>query len=132
MKTISSVIFLVTLLTGLFSCSETHTINIPPIPTETNYQGVMEVRKTDGTFAKTQIPGTTLEAGNYKIIVFPKELELRSYYVKADAQGNIDVEYRLREEITVEPGYDGTVFGMLEIINTSRTRMLHVPVGYLP
>lgn len=133
MKPIFSTIFLAALLTVVISCSETYTINIPPVPTETDYQGVMEVRKTDGNFAKTRIPGTGLEAGDYKIIVFPKELELKSYYVKADAQGNIDdVEYRLREEFSVEPGYDGTVFGMLQIVNVSRTRMLHVPVGYLP
>ncbi len=63
----------------------------------------MEVRKTDGNFATAQIPNTGLSAGNYKIIVFPKAMELKSYYVKADAQGNIAVAYKLEEAIEVEP-----------------------------
>lgn len=133
MKTFSNIILLAAILMFLISgCEQEHTLSTSPIPTIQNYQGVMEVRKTDGRFAKTEIPGTGLETGNYKIIIFPKQLELKSYYVKADSQGNIEVEYKLNEEITIESGYDGTVFGYLQIINETRSSVLNVPVGYLP
>jgi len=117
----------------LLSCTDTyiHTAD-PPIPVNREYNGVMEVHKTGTGFAKTEIPKTTLAAGSYKIILFPKALELKSYYVKADAEGTIEVEYKLVEEITVEPGYEGTVFGLLQITNESRNEVLHVPVGYVP
>lgn len=133
MKPIFNTILFASLLILIMSgCEEHHTISNAPIPTLSDYPGVMEVRKTDGHFAKTEIPRTTLEAGDYKIIVFPKQLELKSYYVKADSQGNIEVEYKLNEEIAVESGYDGTVFGILQIINETRSGILNVPVGYLP
>lgn len=117
----------------LLSCTDTyiHTVD-PPIPVNREYNGVMEVHTTGNSFAKTEIPRTTLAAGNYKIILFPKALELRSYYVNADAEGTIEVEYKLVDEITVEPDYEGTVFGILQISNESRSEVLHVPVGYLP
>jgi hypothetical protein len=92
----------------------------------------MEVRKTDGNFATAQIPNTGLATGNYKIIVFPKAMELKSYYVKADEQGNIEVTYKLEKAIEVESGYDGTVFGVLRIINESGSRAINVPVGFVP
>ena len=117
----------------LLSCSDTYINHVGnPIPVNRNYQGVMEVHKTKADFAIAQIPGTALAAGNYKIILFPKALELKSYYVKADAQGTVEVAYKLVEEMTVESGYDGTIFGVLQIVNESRSEILHVPVGYLP
>lgn len=133
MKHIFSILFLAILCIAINSCSdETYNLKTPPVPSESIYAGLMEVSKTDDIFAKTQILATRLEAGEYKIIFFPKKLELRSYYVKVDNQGNIDVEYKLREEIAVEAGYDGTVFGELQIVNTSRSKLLHVPVAYVP
>lgn len=117
----------------LLSCSDTYINPVePPVPVNINYYGVMEVHKTGDDFAKTKIEGTTLEAGNYKIILFPQALELKSYYVKADAEGVIEVEYKLLEDFEVEAGYEGTVFGILQITNESYSMVLHVPVGYLP
>lgn len=126
--------FIIVIFSAIFlSCSDTYINHVEsPVPVNIDYYGVMEVHKTGAGFAKTEIPGTTLEAGNYKIILFPKALELKSYYVKADAEGTIEVEYRLVEEIAVEPGYDGTVFGFLLITNESHNEVLKVPVGYLP
>lgn len=126
--------FIIVIFTAiLLSCSDTYINYVePPVPVNIDYYGVMEVHMTGAVFAKTEIQGTTLAAGNYKIILFPKALELKSYYVKADAEGSIEVEYKLVEDIAVEPGYEGTIFGILNITNESRSMVLHVPVGYLP
>lgn len=126
-------ILILFLVISLFvSCTDYYVNSQTPVPVETNYYDVMEVRKTDGNFSVAQIPNSGLAVGNYKIIVFPKALEIKSYYVKADAQGNIQVEYKLEKEIDVEPGYDGTVFGVLRIINESGNSALNVPVGFVP
>lgn len=132
MKPIYKIGLFLSMLLFVLSCTDEYTHSQNLVPTESNYNGVMEVRKTDGNFATTQIPLTNLSAGNYKIIVFPKAMELKSYYVKADAQGNIQIEYKLEKAIEVEPGYDGTVFGILRIINESGSSALNVPVGFVP
>lgn len=126
--------FIIFIFSMIFiSCTDTYINHIEsPVPVNIDYYGVMEVHKTGASFVKTEIPRTTFEAGNYKIIFFPKALQLKSFYVKADADGTIEVEYKLEEEIPVEPGYDGTVFGILQITNESHNEILHVPVGYLP
>jgi hypothetical protein len=119
-------------LATAFSCSDTYTLQQTPVPVHTTYLGVFEVSRTSGSFVTGQIPNTPLEAGNYKIVVFPSALELKSYYVKADAQGNIAVEYKLDKSFDVEPGHDGVIFGIIQIINVMRNNILDVPVGYLP
>jgi hypothetical protein len=125
------IIFILSVI--LLSCSDTYINHVEsPIPVNREYNGVMKVRKTGAGFAKTQIPRTRFAAGNYKIILFPKTLEIKSYYVKADAEGTIEVAYKLAEEIAVELGYEGTIFGILQITNESHSEVLHVPVGYLP
>ncbi len=132
MKSLYKFLILFPLLSLFLSCTDHYVNSLNPVPAETTYFGVMEVRKTDGNFATAQIPNTGLSAGNYKIIVFPKAMELKSYYVKADAQGNIAVTYKLEEAIEVEPGYEGTVFGLLRIINESGSQAINVPVGFVP
>ncbi len=133
MKPIYKNLLLFSLFVALLSCSEeTIMFHQPPLPSESIYLGVMEVRKTDGDFATARILASRLEAGNYKIIAFPKAMELKSYYVQADAKGNISVEYKLEKAIEVQAGYEGTVFGVMRIINESRTHTLNVPVGFVP
>lgn len=132
MKSLYKFLIIFSLLSLFISCTDHYVNSVNPVPTETTYFGVMEVRKTDGNFATAQIPNTGLATGNYKIIVFPKAMELKSYYVKADEQGNIEVTYKLEKAIEVESGYDGTVFGVLRIINESGSRAINVPVGFVP
>lgn len=132
MRTTYKILILFSVLSVLVSCTDHYVNSQNLVPVETNYYDVMEVRKTTGSFATAQIPKSGLAAGDYKIIVFPKAMEIKSYYVKADAQGNIQVEYKLEKAIDVEPGYDGTVFGILKIINESASNALNVPVGFVP
>ena len=132
MRMTYKILILFSVVSLYVSCTD-HYVSSPSIvPAETTYFGVMEVRKTDGNFATAQIPNSGLAAGNYKIIVFPKTMEIKSYYVKADAQGNIQVEYKLEKAVEVQPGYDGTVFGVIRIINESGSNALNVPVGFVP
>ncbi|MCE5205907.1 MAG: hypothetical protein LLF80_07385 [Porphyromonadaceae bacterium] len=132
MKSLYKILILFSILSCFISCTDYYVNSLNPVPVETTYFGVMEVRKTDGNFATAQIPNTGLPNGNYKIIVFPKAMELKSYYVKADAQGKIEVAYKLEKAIEVEPGYEGTVFGVLRIINESGSRAINVPIGFIP
>lgn len=132
MKSLYKIMVLFSILSCFISCTDHYVNSLNPIPVETTYFGVMEVRKTDGSFATAQISNTGLPTGNYKIIVFPKAMELKSYYVKADAQGKIEIAYKLEKDIEVEPGYEGTVFGVLRIINKSGSRAINVPVGFVP
>lgn len=132
MRTTYKILILLLVISAFVSCTDYYVNSQTPVPVERNYHDVMEVRKTDGNFTVAQILNSGLAVGNYKIIVFPKAMEIKSYYVKADAQGNIQVEYKLEKAIDVEPGYDGTVFGVLRIINESGNNALNVPVGFVP
>lgn len=132
MRSFYKILIILSILTCFVSCTDHYVNSLNPVPTETTYFGVLEVRKTNGSFATAQIQNTGLSAGNYKIIIFPKAMELKSYYVKADAQGNIEVAYKLEEAIEVEAGYEGTVFGVLQIINESGSQAINVPVGFVP
>lgn len=131
MRTISRIFILFMMISVFISCTDHYEVSLIPVPTETDYYDVMVVQKTDGNFSTTHISNSGLESGNYKIIVFPKAMEIKSFYVNADAQGNIQVEYKLEKAIDIEPGYDGTVFGVLRIINESGSRALNVPVGFV-
>lgn len=132
MRTTYKILILLLVISAFVSCTDYYVNSQTPVPVERNYHDVMEVRKTDGNFTVAQILNSGLAVGNYKIIFFPKAMEIKSYYVKADAQGNIQVEYKLEKAIDVEPGYDGTVFGVLRIINESGNNALNVPVGFVP
>ncbi len=132
MRTTYKILILLLVISAFVSCTDYYVNSQTPVPVERNYHDVMVVRKTEGNFTVAQILNSGLAVGNYKIIVFPKAMELKSYYVTADAQGNIQVEYKLEKAIDVEPGYDGTVFGVLRIINESGNNALNVPVGFVP
>jgi hypothetical protein len=132
MRTTYKILILLLVISAFVSCTDYYVNSQTPVPVERNYHDVMVVRKTEGNFTVVQILNSGLAVGNYKIIVFPKAMELKSYYVTADAQGNIQVEYKLEKAIDVEPGYDGTVFGVLRIINESGNNALNVPVGFVP
>ena len=132
MRTTYKILILLLVISAFVSCTDYYVNSQTPVPVERNYHDVMVVRKTEGNFTVAQILNSGLAVGNYKIIVFPKAMEIKSYYVKADAQGNIQVEYKLEKAIDVEPGYDGTVFGVLRIINESGNNALNVPVGFVP
>jgi hypothetical protein len=132
MRTTYKILILLLVISAFVSCTDYYVNSQTPVPVERNYHDVMVVRKTEGNFTVVQILNSGLAVGNYKIIVFPKAMELKSYYVTADAQGNIQVEYKLEKAIDVEPGYDGTVFGVLRIINESGNSALNVPVGFVP
>jgi hypothetical protein len=132
MRTTYKILILLLVISAFVSCTDYYVNSQTPVPVERNYHDVMVVRKTEGNFTVAQILNSGLAVGNYKIIVFPKAMELKSYYVTADAQGNIQVEYKLEKAIDVEPGYDGTVFGVLRIINESGNSALNVPVGFVP
>jgi len=132
MRSFYKILIILSILTCFVSCTDHYVNSLNPVPVETTYFGVLEVRKTDGSFATAQIQNTGLSTGNYKIIIFPKAMELKSYYVKADAQGNIEVAYKLEEAIEVEAGYEGTVFGVLRIISESGSQAINVPVGFVP
>ena len=126
------IISLLVLLTMAFSCSETYVMQQAPEPVYVVYPSVFEVKQTGGNFAAGQISRTSLEAGEYKIIAFPNALQLKSYYVKADAQGNISVEYKLEKSFEVAPGHDGAIIGVMQISTLQHNKILNVPVGYLP
>ena len=132
MRTTYKILILLLVISVFVSCTDYYVNSQTPVPVERNYHDVMVVRKTEGNFTVVQILNSGLAVGNYKIIFFPKAMEIKSYYVKADAQGNIQVEYKLEKAIDVEPGYDGTVFGVLRIINESGNNALNVPVGFVP
>jgi len=116
------------------SCTDTYINHIEsPVPVNIDYYGVMEVHKTGAVLVKTEnTENDVLKRETIKSFFSQKHYNFKSFYVKADADGTIEVEYKLEEEIPVEPGYDGTVFGILQITNESHNEILHVPVGYLP
>ncbi|WP_221407983.1 hypothetical protein [Proteiniphilum sp. X52] len=131
MKT-CKIISILVLLTMAFSCSETYVMQQASEPSYVVYPGVFEVKQTGGKFVTGQISKTALEGGEYKIIAFPNALQLKSYYVKADAQGNISLEYKLEKSFDVTSGHDGVIIGVMQITTLKHNRILNVPVGYLP
>lgn len=126
------ILSLLLMLTVAFSCSDTYVMQSTPDPSYATYFGVFEVKQTGKDFVVGQIPRTSLEAGEYKIVFFPNALQLKSYYVKADAQGNVSVEYKLEKSFEVAPGNDGVIIGVMQISTLNHNKILNVPVGYLP
>lgn len=132
MKHLYKIVFLFAVCFWTTACSDTiYEQKINPDPTISHYYDVVALHLTDGKYATVEIPRTRLSAGRYKIIAFPKAMNLKSYYVEADAQGTIRLEYQLDKSFTIDEGYDGTVFGFLQISNMSRSAVLSVPVGYV-
>lgn len=132
MKRVYKIFGFISIFVILFACETTFSTQQDLYPVETIYPGVMVVKKTDGQFAKAQIPNTKMQPGEYKIILFPSSMELKSIYIVADTQGNMEVEYKLDKVYEIEPGHDGVVFGALKIINLSGTSLINVPVGFMP
>lgn len=119
------------LLIGV-SCNEMYVLNYPPQPSHQDYFGYLNVKKTDGKFVTTTLEGPALPSDDYKIVVFPSSIEFKSLYIAVGKNGAASFEYKLDKTYEIESGYNGTVIGVLQLITSSQSDIINIPVVYMP